>query len=141
MTHPNGATVYPPLASFRLQRSYIQTLRWSYNPALTFAQSGSEFHLGYPPIPGYAAHVKLKEGFWFWNSGSWYLRDVVEWCYETYPGDPVEHPAALVVVAGRDTELGLFVLELVTPAWSAIRYDDLPAQLPGYWTPPPYATP
>jgi len=140
-THPNGATVYPPVAQFKLQRSYIKTLRWHTQPILTWSQSGSEWEIRYPPIPGYRAYVKLKDGFYNWNSGSWSMGQVIEWCYEQYLPDPTELPAFLIVNAGRDHDIGEFVLELVTYAGTTPRYDPLPDQSATWWSGQVFATP
>jgi hypothetical protein len=85
--------------------------------------------------------VKLKDGFYYWNSGAWPLGQIIEWCYEQYLPDTTELPAYLVVNAGRDTGIGEFVLELVTFAGSVPRYDSLPTRTVPYWTPDPVATP
>jgi hypothetical protein len=133
MTHPNGATVNPPVAQFVLQRSYIQTLRWHTNPVLVFSQAGSEYTITAPFLPGYQAKVKMKDGFYNWNSGAWRLDQILDWCYEQYLPDPTEYPAFLIINAGRDTTFGEFVLEFVTFGGSTPRWDTLPPSPTGYW--------
>lgn len=135
MTHINGSTVYPPAARFQIQRSYIQTLRWHTNPALIWAQDGGSWAITYPPLPGYTAYVKIKDGFWNWNSGRWYLKDIIEWAYEVYAPDPTELPLYLLLNAVRDAARGEFVLEFITFSGTTGRYDNLPARTEAYWTP------
>lgn len=101
-------------ATFSLNRGYIDLLAigWQQNFIVEY---GRYTVLQEIPFGGYRFHVRFKERWWNWSSGSWQLQDIFEDVYATQPFDsePI-NTGAISIRFGYDQPWyrGLLVLSM-----------------------------